>query len=98
MKVKITQFIPPNGRREERSCEVPDDCAAGYEAIKRHGCRLTEEILMTGHVSQTVEHEDGDVLIEITPNGPEVKDALVKMIREFSDEKFAEFEKSMAGE
>jgi hypothetical protein len=53
---------------------------------------------MTGHVSQTVEHEDGDVLIEITPNGPEVKDALVKMLREFSDEKFAEFEKSMAGE
>jgi hypothetical protein len=88
MQVKITQFIAPHGEQRERSCEVPDDCAVGYESLKRHGCRLTAEVLMGGMVSQTVEHEDGDFLIEITPNGPEVQEALIKMLREFDGAKF----------
>jgi hypothetical protein len=89
--VKITQFIAPHGEQRERSCEVPDDCAVGYEALKRHGCRLTAEILTMGMVSQCVEHEEGDFLIEITPNGPQVQEALVKMLREFDGAKFTEW-------
>jgi hypothetical protein len=88
MHVKITQFIPPRRRQEERSCEVPNDCAPGYESLNRHGCRLTAEVLMTGLVSQTVEHEIGDYLVEITPNGPEVQTALIKMLHEFDGAKF----------
>ena len=76
MIVKITQFIAPHGEQRERTCEVPDDCALGYESLKRHGCRLTAEVLMTGAVSQTIEHEEGDFLIEITSNGPAVQEAL----------------------
>lgn len=97
MIVEITQFIAPRGRQELRKCEVPDDCAVGYESLKRHGCRLTAEVLMTGHVSQTVEHEDGDFLIEITSNGPEVQQALIKMLREFDGAKFEEWLKAAQG-
>jgi hypothetical protein len=96
MIVKITQFIAPYGEQRERSCEVPDDCGVGYESLKRHGCRLTAEVLSVGMVSQTVEHDEGDFLIEVTPNGPEVQTALIKMLREFDGAKFEEWLKEMA--
>lgn len=83
MKVEITQFIAPHGEQRQRFAEVPDDCAAGYEALRRKQCRLTAEVLTTGHVSQCVEHKEGDFLIEVTNNGPEVQTALVKMLHEF---------------
>jgi len=91
MKVEITQFIAPHGEQRIRSCEVPDDCAVGYEALRRKKCRLTAEVLSMGLVSQTVEHEDGDFLIEVTPNGPEVQAALIKMLREFDGKAFDEW-------
>lgn len=84
--VEITQFI-----ERVRHSEVPNDCAVGYEAIHRHKCRLTAEVLMNGMVSQCIEHDEGDFAIEITKNGPEVQDALVKMIREFDGVKFDEW-------
>jgi hypothetical protein len=98
MQVKIIQFIPPRGKQRERSCEVPNDCAVGYESLKRHGCRLTAEVLIGGLVSQAVEHEDGDFLIEITFNGPDVQDALVKMLREFDGVKFDKWLRDIQGE
>lgn len=89
--VKIIQFIAPHGEQREHSCEVPNDCAVGYEAIRRHRCRLTAEVLSVGMVSQCVEHEEGDFLMEVTPNGPQVQDALVKMLCEFDGAKFEEW-------
>ena len=91
MTVEITQFIAPHGEQRPRTAEVPDDCAVGYESLRRHGCRLTAEVLMTGHVSQCIEHTEGDYDIEVTPNGPEVQAALVKMIRAFDGTKFEEW-------
>lgn len=91
MKVEITQFIAPDGEQRQRFAEVPDDCAVGYEALRRKGCRLTAEVIIGGHVSQTVEHEEGDFLIEVTPNGPEVTQALIKMLREFDGKDFDEW-------
>ena len=88
MTVDITQFIAPNGEQVIRHCEVPNDCGVGYEALKRKGCRLTAEVLLTGHVSQCIEHEEGDFAIQVTANGIDVLDALVKMIREFNGAAF----------
>lgn len=88
MKIQVVQFIRPAGEQRMRSVEVPDDCAVGYEALTRKKCRLTAEVLMTGHVSQCIEHEDGDFAIEVTANGPEVQEALVKMIRGFDGASF----------
>ena len=91
MQVEVIQFIAPFGEQRERRVEVPNDCAVGYEALRRHGCRLTAEVLNGGLVSQCVEHEEGDFLIEITNNGPEVTAALIKMLREFDGTKFQEW-------
>lgn len=91
MQVEVIQFIAPYGEQRERSVTVPDSCATGYHALREHGCRLTAEVLNGGMVSQTVEHEEGDFLIEITPNGPEVLGALEKMLHEFDGAKFEEW-------
>ena len=88
MKVEITQFIAPYGEQRIRFAEVPDDCAVGYEAMRRHGCRLTAEVLSTGHVSQCIEHDEGDFDIKITKNGPDVQEALVRMLRAFDGPTF----------
>ena len=93
MQVQITQFIAPSphGEQRIRNCEVPDNCAVGYEALRRKKCRLTAEVLSTGLVLQTIEHEDGDFAIEVTANGPEVQQALIKMLREFDGKAFDEW-------
>lgn len=93
--VEITQFIAPHGEQRLRHAEVPDDCAVGYEALRRHKCRLTAEVLMGGQVSQCIEHDEGDYAIEITENGPAVQEALTKMLRDFDGAKFEQWLKSM---
>ncbi len=95
MKVEVTEFVRPNGAPRKHSVEVPDDCAVGYESLKRHKCRLTAESLMTGAVSQTVEHEEGDFLIEVTFAGQSNEEALIKMLREFDGAKFEEWLKEV---
>lgn len=89
MQVEITQFMNPFGDPRQRFAEVPDDCAVGYEALRRKGCRLTAEVLDTGLVSQCIEHEDGDFDMKIVANnGPRVKQALCEMICAFDEAKF----------
>jgi len=95
VRVEITQFIAPHGERRVRQAEVPSDCAVGYEALRRHGCRLTAEVLIGGLVSQCIEHEEGDYAIEVTKNGPEVQAALVKMLREFDGAAFTRWLKNI---
>lgn len=90
MIAEITQFYLPDGRNRSHKTELPDDCAVGYEAMKRLGCRLTAEVLMTGMVSVTIEHEEGDYDINVVKNGPEVQEALAHMLRAFDG---AQFEK-----
>lgn len=92
MKVEVTEFIRPNGRQDKTLVEVADDCRAGYEALRRKGCRLTSEVLMGGMVSQTVEHEEGDFLIEVTGfDRAKAVAALEKMLREFDEGKFEQW-------
>ena len=98
VKVKVTQFYTPNGQQQQHDVEVPDDCADGYKALRECGCRLTAEVLLTGLVSQTVEHEEGDFLIEICANGPKVLENLEKMIKEFEASKFRVWLKEMVSD
>ena len=98
MRVEVTEFILPNARQEKHNVEVPDDCAVGYESLKRHGCRLTAERLMTGVISQCIEHEEGDYDMRLTTNGPAVLSALAEMIRAFDGVKFEEWLKALTSE
>ena len=56
--------------------------------MQSKGCRLTAEELRTGYVSQCIEHEEGDYDMKLTPNGPQVVEALVAMIQDFSADRF----------
>lgn len=93
MHIQVTQFHPPNGRTTQESTEISDSCAVGYEAIRRHNCRLTAEVLSTPGreiISLTIEHEEGDYDIEIirreTPLA--VQEALEKMLLRFDGAAF----------
>lgn len=97
MQVEITQYIQPHGEQRQRFCEVPDDCAVGYEALRRKRCRLTAEVLSMGQVSQCIEHDEGDYACEVTDNGPAVTEALIKMLREFEGADFDAWLMDMQG-
>jgi hypothetical protein len=86
--VDIVQFIAPHGEQRVRQTEVPDDCAVGYEALRRKNCRLTAEVLMGGQISMCIEHGEGDVAIEVCDNGPSVLKHLADMIRKFDGAEF----------
>ena len=93
MIVSITQSL--NGRQQESRCEIDDSLAPQVEAIKACGLRLTVEELMTGMVSQAIEHEEADYDIEIGLNGPgedSPKNCLERMIRRFDPVVFKKWE------
>lgn len=89
MLVNITQFMRPDGRQVPNSCEISDALELQYKAILANECKLTAEVLMTGHVSQAIEYEDGDFDIEICSNEPDApKAALEKLIGRFKGDEF----------
>jgi hypothetical protein len=90
MKIQITQFIPPNGRKEEVTTEVSDECKPQYEAILRNGLRLTAELLrMHNTVSCCIENlKYGDFDISLTVNGPQVQTGLEEMLKRFDEQHY----------
>jgi hypothetical protein len=96
MLVEVTEFIPPRGRQEQQHLEVADDCAVGYESLRRHHCRLTAERLTTGSISTCIEHEEGDYDIQIVPHElGKFKEAVEGMLRRFDGAKFEEWLKAV---
>jgi hypothetical protein len=99
IRIPLTQFLRPNGRQREVWCDdMPADLAPKMDAITAHGCRLTCEELMTGHVSFAVEHPEGDFDIELCVNGPgesSPKNALEKLIRRFDADEFEKWKRAL---
>jgi len=90
MIVPVTRFKRPNGEQIDDSTTIADDCDSHYRDVRNAGCRLTAEVLQTGHVSCCIEHPDfGDFAISVTANGPEVQRGIEKMLREFTPDNFA---------
>lgn len=83
MDVFLTQYLLPDGRKRETHITLPDEAERPYIEMLGYSCRLEAEILSTGEVSVTVFHveEEIDLDIEVVPNGPEVQDALMKMLK-----------------
>lgn len=81
MKVPFTQFMQPDGRQKEVATEVDDGLAHAVANIHGRGWRLTAEMLSTGEISLCVEDpEEGDVAIEVVPNGPQVTVAVERLL------------------
>lgn len=90
--VEFTEYVLPNGRRRQVFIDCPDYVAAAAEELHRRGYRFECETLTTGHVSLTIvgptgpvdEDDEGDVAIEVVPNGPSVLDAVDRLILSFN--------------
>lgn len=81
--IPFTQYLRPGGRKRaieiDRSPEIEELAA---EFMRRGGYFECEE-LSTGDVSLTACHpdcEEGDCAIEIVPNGPEIEDAVDRLV------------------
>ena len=81
-KVYFTQFLRPDGRRNEVQIPRPAPVVAAADFLDARGYSLQCEVLQTGQVSLTVfsgELEE-DVAIELCENGPDVLDAVDRLI------------------
>lgn len=83
--VHFTQFLRPNGRQKTISIDRPGAVAAKARDIARAGYRLEAEVLNDETtVSLTITHErDGDLAIEVVPNGEQVPIAVDRLINGF---------------
>lgn len=89
LKIEATQFLRPNGEQRPVTGTVDVECRPGYEAMRKVGCRLTMEELMSGDVEVCIEEPElGDYNIRIVSNGPEVTRAVEAMLKGFDAKAF----------
>lgn len=82
--VPFTQYLRPNGRAVPVKIEVADDAALKARKIIDFGLEFECEVLSTGEVSLTItDPEDGDLDIEVVPNGPGMREAVERLIDRF---------------
>lgn len=88
--VPFTQHLRPDGRKCETGIERPADVEALAERFIAAGGWFEAEVLMDGHVRLTacavVDDEPQDIDIELVPNGPEVPEAVDRLIHRVSKE------------
>lgn len=83
--IPFIQFVAPNGHTREVTIEVAPDVAATARAAIAMGLSFECEVLMSGEASLTITHpEDGDLDIEVVPNGPGVREAVERLVRRFA--------------
>ena len=85
MTIPFTQYLRPNGRKQQVEWDGTDEQEKlASEFIARGGWYECEE-LSTGHASLTacfiVDDEPQDIAIEVVMNGPAVVDAVDRLIR-----------------
>lgn len=96
MQIAITRFHLPRGRQEVKHVQIDNQYAVQYESIIRHECRITEERLLIGVFSVTIEHEEGDFAIVL---GQELTIELIeKLLNRWDATKFEEWLKAMTEE
>lgn len=81
------QFLRPSGHKSEVSTELPIELKQQYDLMMSSGCRFETELLSTGLVSTTIADAEQDHFHKITPNGPQVKDAVIAMLKDFDPSK-----------
>lgn len=82
MRVEFTEYVLPNGRTRIFSVARPPEICEKAEQLKRLGLKLEIEILTTGAVSMTVENDEEAIAHEVVVNGPQVLEAVDKLIND----------------
>lgn len=84
--IPFTQYLMPHGRKADVFIDRPDEIAAKAHQIIAKGFRFECEMLSDHRtISLTITHpKDGDMEIEVVPNGPDVPVAIDRMIERFA--------------
>ncbi len=87
MTIPFTQYILPNGRRRDETIDRPAEIEALADRIIQAGGRFECEMLTDlKTVSLTVVHkiggEEGDIAIVLCKNGPDIPDAVDRLVRQ----------------
>lgn len=90
MKIQITQFLRPDGRKRALELEIPDEYQEQYDLIRSCGCEITCEQMMNGTAAQYITNDYGDFDIKLSPsNDLKAADkALLQMIKGFDKKEF----------
>ena len=79
----FTKYLRPNGVKQRVETTRPPEIEAMASALSAKGVKFEIEVLMNGLVSLTAEM-DGELCSlahEISPNGPEVCEAVDRLVR-----------------
>lgn len=84
-QIVFTQYLRPNGRRQETTIAVEPETAERAAMILSLGFVFEIEVLMNGMISMTIgdPKEEVDVAQEICANSPVVPVTVKKMVMEF---------------
>jgi hypothetical protein len=80
MGIHFTQFLRPDGRRKTVTIERPPEVEANAKRIADAGLRFECEVLTTNEVSLTIADDDEDLAFEVVPNGPDVPNAVDRLL------------------
>jgi hypothetical protein len=83
--IPFTQYLRPDGRINPVTIDVSDEVHAKAMRIIAAGYRFECEHLTPGYASLTIfdPEDEVDVAIEVVPNGPEVPEAVNRMVLGF---------------
>ena len=81
--LRFTQYLRPDGRKQDAYITVPQDVYAKAMKINEAGFDLTIEQLSTGDISMCVEGRNMDLAQRVCGNGPQVPVNVREMIMEF---------------
>lgn len=82
MSIPFTQYLMPGGRKTSVEIDRPPEVEQLADEVISRGWVFECEMLRTGAISFTVSDGEDDVCIELSPNGPQVLDAVDKLVRD----------------
>lgn len=85
MSIQFTQYLMPKGERTTVSIERPREIETKANAMKVKNYKFDIEVLSNGHVSMTIENDDGPIAHRICVNGPLVPVNVDDMVNEAFD-------------
>lgn len=83
MSIRFTQFLMPDGQPKPTWIERPPEVEVKATALIAEGYEFESEVLSTGECSFTCGRGEDEMLaIEVCPNGPDVLDAVDRLVEE----------------
>lgn len=82
--IPFTQYLRPHGRKRMVEVERSPEIERLAEEFIDRGGYFECEALSTGHASLTAGHpdaEEGDIAVELVMNGPDVPEAVDRLVR-----------------